>query len=265
MTQDLRKSMRLTPQEGHEHATVRIGRSEWIARVINESAGGMELDLDGFPEIGVGERVVVKIYSGWYELSIVRVEIADDTTRLGLKRISTLPELESLAADLWRSKSGARSFLGPGSRLVSGAVVALCIAFGMALPQLLNGALGAAAAARIPDVSPAAIQGLGLQSNNANANALIYSLSSLSTPQVIDSLDLRSDQQRDLLQIYNETSRTLDKLYQQSASMPPQVLQRESAKAVERAMLRVLRLLDDAQVQRWVDSLNETPAPQQTS
>jgi len=255
MTQDLRRSTRLTPLEGHDLAVVRIGRSEWMARVVNESAGGMEVDLDGFPEVGVGERVVVKIYSGWYDLSVVRVEITDDTTRMGLKRVSSLPELQTLAVDAGLSRPKYR--FEPSSHLGTGSILALCVAFGMVLPQLIDGAFNPTLGGGLSQSRPVAMQGLAFGSANCNANPLIYSLSSLSSPRVVESLSLSLGQQTRLQQICDETSQTLTKLQKESTSMPSSIVQRESAKAVERAMLRVLHLLDDHQIKRWIDSLNE--------
>ncbi|MCA9246244.1 MAG: hypothetical protein KDA42_03985 [Planctomycetales bacterium] len=258
MPQNLRKSMRMPPQEGHERATVRIGRSDWTARVLNESAGGMELVLDGFPEVGVGERIVVKIYSGWYELSVVRVESTDEVTQLGLKRVACLPELESLAFDA-RNRIKKGSFLGRNAPLSLCAIM-LCIGFGVLLPRLITGTYSSVFGQSAPAARKTSIENLNLVTPHGEANKLAYGLSSLSTPSVLASLELSDQQHAELERIYGETSRTLEKLSRNANAMPRNILQRESTKAIERATLRVLRLLTDQQIERWLDSLGESNA-----
>ncbi|MFO1023438.1 MAG: hypothetical protein U0903_22505 [Planctomycetales bacterium] len=87
MAENLRHTFRYPANAEREPAVLKLKRQELPARMVNESAGGFGICVEGNVPCEPGEDVLLLTYSGWHGAQVIRSEVTEENeTCLGLLR-----------------------------------------------------------------------------------------------------------------------------------------------------------------------------------
>jgi hypothetical protein len=265
MTSDKRRSYRFPVQEEFTKATVRWGRKEWSATLVNESAGGFLLTVTAAANLNPGDTITVCIYSGAYLVEIVHTRPDGDNLLVGVRRFDDelQGQVRSVAAP---RRFGSLSHGAPRSLsavLFFGAYAGIAI---LAAVLILNGYGGRVASqwvagAPTSDYGPALYQ---LPTDFAGpidwkAVQSLHGINSLTSEQVRRAIGLTSAQQRSLDVIFADTARKLEGLFSEENGAAADT-GKQSSEVIDEAVQRVLCTLTDQQIERWRTELMQKAA-----
>lgn len=89
MAENLRRTFRYPANADREPAVLKLKRQEIPARMIDESAGGFGIYVEGEVPCEPGQEVLLLTYSGWHGAKVIRTEVTEgNETCLGLLRLN---------------------------------------------------------------------------------------------------------------------------------------------------------------------------------
>ncbi|MBM4001599.1 MAG: PilZ domain-containing protein [Planctomycetes bacterium] len=92
-----RKAFRI-PLSHASTGQFRIGRDDYTATLLDQSASGFQIDIQAGSEITVGQYGLLRVGDDWYEVRVTRRERHPPKVRLGLVRTSDMIASNDLAA-----------------------------------------------------------------------------------------------------------------------------------------------------------------------
>lgn len=100
MSEDNRNTYRCVSTSEVQQAVVKINGRKTVVSLSNQSAGGFLIESAKKLPARVGGSVLVRTSTGWSEVRVIRKEVVDGVTRLGLERWVDLPDPRDVP---WRS------------------------------------------------------------------------------------------------------------------------------------------------------------------
>jgi len=251
-----RRSYRYPAQPGRDGATLQHGRRTWNARLCEESAGGMAVELAKRISLNVNDQMDVGIYTGWYRTRIVHMQLLDDGgLRMGLQRISVLANPGQSHRVPKRRETGGTQV----RNLVAVAFVAMVLGVGVTSYFKSDGRQqGSAVRSRVPTNIAGGIDNSRFQNVLAGVHFLLQ-------PEVAQGLELSREQQQSIQGVLLGTSNSLGKAYEESKDQPPHVWYGQSQQIVDKAVTTILCSLTDEQILKWRNLMLERRSGQETS
>ena len=92
MSHDQRNSYRCPVDENRQRGVLSRGNTQWPVRVIDESAGGFAVLLEGYVELPAGEVLLLEKDAAKVEVLVAHCRRQQDGTKVGLQRMAELPD-----------------------------------------------------------------------------------------------------------------------------------------------------------------------------
>ncbi|MCA9270738.1 MAG: PilZ domain-containing protein [Planctomycetales bacterium] len=236
-----RHSYRYPAQSGRDQATVRLRGKNLSAKLVDESAGGLSLEVSPKAQLQVDQLLEVGIYSGWYRTKVKHVEQRGRVLHIGVERIALIVSDEGPAAR--RGAKNPPSFAWH-NRLVMVATVGAAIAAGMGLSNWFSPAKPSHAHLSLAAHGPGGLP-------DAQLAGVLDSVNVLSRPEVVAGLKLTRDQQTALNGILVGASNQLAAAYEECDGQPPEMWYARSQAVVHSALEDVLCSMTQEQVEKW--------------
>jgi hypothetical protein len=259
--EDRRSSFRCPVLPEDEPAILRTRNRDLMVTVHEKSAGGFGVVTDQDVSLRQGDVLSLVTNAGCSEVQVMHVERRKGRTRVGLK---TLRELKHLQGKPSFSVAGLRRFLSSGSNLLRLAVmVLLCGGFfvwGATLPvgQWTKGLFADTASKKVTyAVSP--------RQREKQIAVNFLRLDGLTNERFVVSLNLNSEQNRQIRGIVDDTTTALSALYERrSKSTDPGQWSDAGMRTIHTSWRQIEKVLTEEQLARW-DAMLEEAAPSKTS
>jgi LPXTG-motif cell wall-anchored protein len=98
MTHERRAARRLPVPESQSAAMIRLGRQQIAGKLVNRSAKGLGIECPATFTPAVGDRLALRLASGWIEARVVHVQVAPERVLVGLEWQRDLPETGAAGA-----------------------------------------------------------------------------------------------------------------------------------------------------------------------
>jgi hypothetical protein len=250
---------RLPVQDQFTQGKLQVGRKDWPATLVNESAGGFLLFTSPETKLSPGDSATIELYSGSYLVEIVHTRMEDGQLHLGARRFDDeLQPRPRVAVHRGWGKGGVQRpprslhgvlFFGAYAAIT---VLALVLVMGGKDGQLAKTLLGTERAERASAFSslPTTFDGQ-MDWNRAQS---LHGINSLASDQIRAAIGLTADQQQSLNRVFGDTSRRLQALFADESHAPEETT-RKSSEIIDLAVQRVLCTLTDRQIERWRQEL----------
>ncbi len=263
MSEERRQSYRYRFEDGDRWVMLRIQRREFPARLLDESAGGFSVGIDGAAPVHVGDVVVVNASDLWCEARVVHQETTEQGMRLGLERLreqqvgpQTLRGNTPVAASHMHGRP--RDFMTTVSLCigVSLTVVALSWFFRPQLSSLFGGS------PEVVFISPAENKQATMDflsgKQDPRLNAGLQRLTLLRRPEFLERLQLTAQQQSELQKIVTDASKALELIYEETLEESRRKWSQRTMSALGDAEAEMLRVMSDEQKARWRELADAT-------
>jgi hypothetical protein len=239
---DQRQSYRYPAQAGREGATLRRGGKTVAAKLLEESAGGIALEVSKDVKLTALEQLEVGIYSGWYVARVIHVQPMEKANRVGLQRLIALSSDNGEV----RSKRGShRADAGGKLPLVIVGMAALIA--GVALTAWFGEYLGPKSKS-----SPAKIVStLDASSSGEKLKTVLDSVNILTQPEIAKRLNFTPEQTTTVEGVLVGASNRLSAAYEESKNAPPEVWYAKSQGIINDALENILCSMTDRQIVQW--------------
>lgn len=255
--EDRRQSFRCPVPQEDEPAILRTKKRDVMVTVHEKSAGGYGVVTDQDLSLREGEVLSLAINSGCTEVQVMHVEREAGKTRVGFK---TLRELKHLQGESSFSVAGMRRYVSSGSNMLRlTAMILLCGGFfiwGATLPvgQWAEGLFAGTTAKTVAyAVNP--------RQREKEIALSFLRLDGLTSEQFVVSLNLSSEQNRQIRGIVDDTTTALSALYEQrSKSGAPDEWSDLGMQTIHASWRRIEKVLTEEQRAKW-DALLDKAAP----
>jgi hypothetical protein len=236
---DQRQSYRYPAQVGREEATIRRGGKTIAAKLVEESAGGIALEVAKTVKLTALEQIEVGIYSGSYIARVIHTRPTEQGQRIGLQRI--------VALSTEGSSHGSRSAKPAGGGKFAMLFVAVAALFaGVGLATSLGdmfGETGRYVANGTTDFRH--------KPGNEQLRQMLDSVNILTTPEVAAKLKLSAQQTTTFEGVMVGASNRLGAAYEESKNQPPEIWYARSQGIINDALENILCSMTDRQIVQW--------------
>jgi hypothetical protein len=209
---DQRQSYRYPAQTGREEASIRRGGRTIAAKLVEESAGGISLEVPHDVKLTALEQIDVGIYSGWYVARVIHVRPGESGNRVGLQRIVALSSDDGAPRSARRGRDHAS-----GGKLAMLFVGAAALLAGVGLSTCVTDFFQGDGGRPATQPNTAYIHRPG----GEQLEQVLESVSILTKPEVAKKLQLTPEQQTTFEGVLVGASNRLGAAYEESKNAPP--------------------------------------------
>jgi len=252
--EDRRRSFRCPVPAEDEPAILRTKNRDVMVTVHEKSAGGFGVVTDQDVSLRQGDVLALATNSACSEVQVRHVERRKGRTRVGLK---ILRELKHLQGEPSFSVAGLRRFVSSGSNLLRLAVmVLLCGGFfvwGATLP------VGQWTKGLFADTAPKKVTyAVSTRQREKQVALNFLRLDGLTSERFVVSLNLSSEQNRQIRGVVRDTTRALSALYERrSKSDAPEEWSDLGMQTIHASWRQIEKVLTEEQRAKWDAMLDE--------
>jgi hypothetical protein len=240
---DQRQSYRYPAQTGREEATIRRGGKTLPAKLVEESAGGIALEVAKDVKLVALEQIEVGIYSGWYVARVIHTRPAEKGIRVGLQRIVAL----SSGTSEPRSSRSGRSAGGGMGKFAMLFVGAAALLAGVGLTTFFGDFFGVGEKKKQVTIASTYAE----KPQNHQLKQMLDSVNILTKPEIANKLRLTPEQRTTFDGVLVGASNRLGAAYEESKNAPPEVWYAKSQGIINDALENILCSMTDRQIVQW--------------
>lgn len=239
---DQRQSYRYPAQAGREDAQIRRGGKLFAAKLVEESAGGIALEVAKDLKLTSLEQIEVGIYSGWYVARVIHARPIEGGQRIGLQRIVVLSSDDGEKSN----KRGGRNASGI-SKLAIFFIAGTAMLAGVGLTSWFNKTFG-----KNSFVGGATIASTYAEKpRNDKLKHMLDSVNILNNPEIAVKLQLTPQQKKSFEGVLVGASNRLGAAYEESKNQSPDVWYAKSQGIINDAIENILCSMTDRQIVQW--------------
>lgn len=238
---DQRQSYRYPAQTGREDAVIRRGGKSFSAKLVEESAGGIALEVAKDLKLTSLEQIDVGIYSGWYVARVIHVRPIENGQRVGLQRIV------ALSSDNGETRGKRASSNAGGGKFAIFIVGAAALLAGVGLTTCFDDFFASKSKKNAIANSAKFID----TPSGDQLKRMFDSVNILTKPEIATKLKLTPEQKSTFEGVLVGASNRLGAAYEESKNAPPEVWYAKSQGIINDALENILCSMTDRQIVQW--------------